>query len=147
KGYPGETGGASRFFYCAKAKASEKEAGLKGIAECVKCQKFNSSTHTVIIDGEKRKEKCIRNAHPTVKPLDLMKYLLGLIKMPSAKASAKASAKVSEKASVNNSIQVILDPFCGSGTTLVAAEQLGINYIGIDQDSDNCLISIGRIGV
>ena len=41
--------------------------------------------------------------------------------------------------------QVILDPFCGSGTTLVACEQLGINYVGIDQDSDSCLTSIGRI--
>ena len=42
--------------------------------------------------------------------------------------------------------QVILDPFCGSGSTLVAAEQLGINYIGIEQDSDSFLIASNRIG-
>lgn len=126
-----DSGGASRFFYCAKAKRSEKEAGLIDFAECVKCGKFNSETHTIIVNGEKKEEKCTRNNHPTVKPLSLMKYLCNLIKMPSAKENK----------------QVILDPFCGSGTTLVALEQLGINYIGIDQDSDSCLTAIGRIGV
>lgn len=124
--------GASRFFYCAKASRSEREKGLREFTECVKCGKFNSKTHTAVNPetGAKSKENCTRNNHPTVKPVDLMKYLLTLIKMPSAKKNK----------------QVILDPFCGSGTTLVAAEQLGINYIGIDQDSDNVLISIGRIG-
>jgi len=86
--------------------------------------------HTIIVDGKKIKEKCTRNNHPTVKPLDLMKYLCNLIKMPSAEENK----------------QVILDPFCGSGSTLVAAEQLGINYIGIEQDSDSFLIASNRIG-
>ena len=121
-----DSGGASRFFYCAKAKRSEKEAGLLGFVECVKCGKFDSKEHTIIVDGEKKKEKCCRNNHPTVKPLDLMKYLCNLIKMP-------------------NEDQVILDPFCGSGTTLIACEQLGISYIGIDQDLDSVLTSIARI--
>jgi len=118
--------GASRFFYCAKAKRSEKDAGLRGFVECAKCERFDSKTHKI----KGVKEDCVRNVHPTVKPLDLIKYLLTLIKMPSTEENK----------------QVILDPFCGSGTMLVAAEQLGINYIGIDMDSDNCLTSIGRIG-
>ncbi len=128
-GYNGN-GGASRFFYCAKAKRSEKEAGLIGFVECVKCEKYDSEFHTITDPkmGEKTKERCTRNNHPTVKPLDLMKYLCALIKMP-------------------NNDQVILDPFCGSGTTLVAAEQLNINYIGIEQDSDSFLIADSRIGV
>ncbi|HDY87043.1 MAG TPA: site-specific DNA-methyltransferase, partial [bacterium] len=84
-----------------------------------------SETHTI----KGVKENCIRNNHSTVKPISLMKYLLTLIKMP---------RKDNEK-------QIILDPFCGSGSTLVAAEQLGINYIGIDQDLDNVLISTARI--
>jgi site-specific DNA-methyltransferase (adenine-specific) len=121
--YHSDSGGASRFFYCAKAKRSEREAGLREFIECVKCGKTDSKTHTI----KGIKENCIRNNHPTVKPLNLMRYLLTLIKMP-------------------NENQVILDPFCGSGSTLVAAEQLGINYIGIDQDFDNILISTARIG-
>lgn len=124
--HKGDSGGASRFFYCAKAKRSEKEAGLIEFAKCVKCGKFDSKFHIVIVDGKEKKEKCIRNNHPTVKPLGLMRYLINLIKMP-------------------NEDQVVLDPFCGSGSTLVVAEQLGINYIGIDQDFDNVLISMARI--
>ena len=120
-----DSGGASRFFYCAKASRSERENNLKDLVDCIKCGKFNSETHTI----KGVKENCIRNNHPTVKPISLMKYLLTLIKMP---------RKDNEK-------QIILDPFCGSGSTLVAAEQLGINYIGIDQDLDNVLISTARI--
>lgn len=56
-----------------------------------------------------------------------MKYLCTLLKMP-------------------GSDQVILDPFCGSGTTLVACNELGINYIGIEQDMDSYLIAIARVG-
>jgi len=126
-----DSGGASRFFYCAKAKQSEKEAGLMDFVPCIKCGKFDSKTHIRNVDGKKIKEKCIRNNHPTVKPLSLMKYLINLIKMPSSKENK----------------QVILDPFCGSGTTLIALEQMGINYIGIEQDFDNVLISTARIGV
>ncbi|RYG96344.1 MAG: site-specific DNA-methyltransferase, partial [Alphaproteobacteria bacterium] len=40
---------------------------------------------------------------------------------------------------------IILDPFCGSGTTLVAAEQLGRRWIGIDLDPSACRISSDRI--
>ena len=49
--------------------------------------------------------------HPTQKPLHLMKFLIELV-------------------TIKN--QVILDPFCGSGTTLVAAIQLQRKYIGIE---------------
>lgn len=131
----GDSGGASRFFYCAKAKRTEKEAGLEDCIECVKCGKFETKTHTITVDGKKKQEKCLRNSHPTVKPLDLMRYLINLIKMPTSSF---------EEAEENK--QVILDPFCGSGTTLVALEQLGINYIGIEQDFDNVLISTARVG-
>ncbi len=119
----GDSGGASRFFYCAKASKAEKEAGLVDFIECVKCERVNSKTHTT--DG--RKENCYRNNHPTVKPLALMKYLCTLLKMP-------------------NKEQVILDPFCGSGTTLIACKELEVKYIGIEQDMDSYLIAITRVG-
>jgi len=119
----GDSGGASRFFYCAKASKAEKEEGLMGFIECAKCERFESKTHT----RKGVKEKCYRNNHPTVKPLALIKYLCTLLNMP-------------------NRDQVILDPFCGSGTTLVACKNLGINYVGIEQDMNFCLIATARTG-
>lgn len=40
---------------------------------------------------------------------------------------------------------IILDPFCGSGTTLIRAKQLGRNYIGIDGKKEYCKIAIERL--
>ena len=41
---------------------------------------------------------------------------------------------------------IILDPFCGSGTTLVQAKEMGIHAIGIDVSQFNCLISEAKLG-
>lgn len=58
-----------------------------------------------------RKEKGEDNDHPTVKPVDLMAYLIKIY-------------------SPHNS--TVLDPFCGSGSTGVAAIQESRNFVGID---------------
>jgi len=57
--YYADSGGASRFFYCAKAAKSEKEAGCADLAK---------------LHGRKR-----GNHHPTVKPVALMEYLIRLV--------------------------------------------------------------------
>ena len=88
----GDSGGASRFFYCAKAKRQERGPG---------------------------------NDHPTVKPLGLMEYLLTLLSTPDG--------------------GVILDPFAGSGTTLLAAQELGRCCVGVELDAHNCEIAAARI--
>jgi site-specific DNA-methyltransferase (adenine-specific) len=62
--------------------------------------------------------------HPTQKPLKLMKALIEL---------------------VTKENQIILDPFMGSGTTLVAAKQLNRHYIGFDQNSDYVQITRERL--
>jgi hypothetical protein len=61
-----------------------------------------------------RSERGKGNNHPTVKPLDLMAYLCRLITPPGG---------------------VVLDPFCGSGTTLKAALSEGFSAIGIEKDA------------
>lgn len=87
----GDVGGASRFFYV--AKASKKERG-KG------------------------------NDHPTVKPLQLMRYLVKLVTPPDG---------------------TVLDPFMGSGTTLRAAKDLGRRAIGIEISERYCEIAAKRL--
>jgi site-specific DNA-methyltransferase (adenine-specific) len=67
-----------------------------------------------------------RNGHPTMKPLKLMSWCI-------AKASDLGAA------------QTILDPFMGSGTTLVAAKQLGRKAIGIELEERYCEIAVKRL--
>lgn len=93
----GDVGGASRFFYCAKASKSERNADLP--------------------PGS-------RNTHPTVKPIKLMEYLVRLVTPAGG---------------------TVLDPYMGSGTTLVAAAHLGFHGIGIDRDDDNEYLPIVRM--
>jgi len=63
------------------------------------------------------------NNHPTVKPLALMRYLCRLVTPPDG---------------------VVLDPFCGSGSTLVGALQEGFRYLGIEKDPDYVNIAYHR---
>jgi len=69
----GDSGGASRFFYCPKADNYERNKGLKGFE--LKEPEHNFGTKL----GEPRSEMVHtpkRNFHPTVKPIDLMRYLV-----------------------------------------------------------------------
>lgn len=71
------------------------------------------------------KDKGGRNEHPTVKPLKLLKYLLTLLKTPTG--------------------GTCLDCFAGSGSTMVACENMGLKYIGIEREKDYCEIAKQRI--
>ena len=71
----------------------------------------------------KQRVVSIEKFHPTTKPLNLMLWCLSF--WPEA--------------------SLILDPFCGSGTTCVAAKMLGRNYIGIDISEEYCQIARERI--
>ena len=65
------------------------------------------------------------NDHATVKPLSLMEYLLTLLSTPDG--------------------GVILDPFAGSGSTLLAAKLLGRPAMGIELDEHFCEIAASRL--
>jgi len=92
----GDRGGASRFFYVAKASRAERNKGLA------------------------------RNIHPTVKPVDLMRYLIRLV-------TPKGGT--------------VLDPFLGSGTTAVAAIEEGVNWIGCEREPEYVEIIETRVAV
>ncbi len=117
-----DSGGASRFFYIAKAGRGERNAGCGGLENKTKIFRPGEAL------GGQQIEVVLKdtNFHPTVKPLSLMKYLCMLLKMP-------------------NRDQIILDPFMGSGTTCIACKELGINYIGIDNEKDYCKIARARL--
>ena len=138
KGNPGfgDTGGASRFFYTAKASRSERESGLKDFVPCSQCNEIRTSTHAADAEAGRVAGNCIRNSHPTVKPVSIMKYLCELIRMP-VQLDADGNPDASKP-------QVILDPFCGSGSTLLAANEVGLKYIGIDMGMDNVIIASCR---
>lgn len=64
------------------------------------------------------------NVHPTVKPTDLMAWLIRLITPPNG---------------------TILDPFAGSGSTLVAAKREGFGFIGIEREPEYVEIVQARV--
>ena len=70
-------------------------------------------------------ERGAGNTHPTVKPIDLMRYLCRLVRTPTAGR--------------------ILDPFAGSGSTLIAAYEEGMEAVGIELDVEHCVIAEDRI--
>ena len=94
------TDGAARFFY--QPKASQKERTVNGQ---------------------------IKNVHPTVKPVALMKHLISLV-CPTEQALGY--------------VPIVLDPFCGSGSTALAAKDLGFNSIMIEIDSASIQIAKER---
>lgn len=65
------------------------------------------------------------NKHPTVKPVRLLEYLIKLVTLPE--------------------FNLILDPFMGSGSTAIACENLGIDWIGFEKDKEYCKQARNRI--
>ena len=87
--------------------------------------KGDGSAHSLEIfgstDGGREDRK---NNHPTVKPIALMEYLINM---------------------VTREGQIVLDPFAGSGSTLIAAKKLGRKYIGIELEPEYVKIAEARL--
>lgn len=115
----GDTGGASRFYYCAKIGKQERNAGLSGEG-IITDDGRNKSIDNPFLRGETKRQ----NNHPTVKPLSLMKWLTKLVSPPGC---------------------TVLDPFMGSGTTGIACVTHGLDFIGIEQQQEYLKIARQRI--
>jgi len=124
----GDSGGPSRFFYCAKASRSERNAGLDNIIPQQR-DLSRSPEQKAMNNGEgnpyNRGVTPVHNHHPTVKPLDLMRYLVRLTRTPTG--------------------GTVLDPFMGSGTTGIACVLENRDFIGIDIEQDYVDIAEARI--
>ena len=118
------------FMIVPKASKSEKNKGLdklpkkksssmpgRRLAEDMSNSKIDND-----VTGRFVTEK--QNFHPTVKPIELMSYLITL-------GSREGD--------------LVVDPFVGSGTTCIAAKMLERNYVGIEKEEDYILIANERI--
>lgn len=126
----GDSGGASRFFYVAKPARSEKDAGLDHLPARTAKEtngRDDDSHGTNNPRAGAGRTGGARNIHPTVKPLELMDWLVRLVTKEGG---------------------LVLDPFAGSGTTGVAALNAGRNFVGCEQGGDDgeyVPILVGRI--
>jgi site-specific DNA-methyltransferase (adenine-specific) len=121
--YPGETGSAARFFYCAKASKKDRDEGCDNMP-LKECGMMEDDNYPIKTGSGNLRETKRKNAHPTVKPTDLMRYLCRLVTPPGG---------------------LILDPFMGSGSTGKAAMLEGFRFIGIEQEAEYLEIAEARI--
>lgn len=127
----GDSGGASRFFYVAKASSGERNAGCENLTnkkdfghsrfdKCGNCGGY-------VLQGENRDSKCVcdnsvrenlsisGNFHPTVKPIALLQYLQRLVTPVGG---------------------LTLDPFAGSGTSGCSAALEEFNIVLIEREEE-----------
>ena len=113
-----------KYFYCPKVSRSERHLGFDTTdIPSDPSGKFDR-TELQQLNANERIESKGGNNHPTVKPIELMKYLIKLITPPGG---------------------IVLDPFNGSGSTGCAAVTLGFEYIGCELDPAYVEISKRRI--
>lgn len=130
----GDNGGASRFFYCPKTSKTDRNEGLEDFkgkqigtynAHSADLKNYGgSSLGAASMSGNNKMPQPKQNFHPTVKPTDLMLYL---IRMVTPKGGTT------------------LDPFMGSGSTGKAAVRGGFDFVGIEREQDYKNIAEARI--
>lgn len=120
-----DSSGASRFFYVAKASKRDRNEGL----EHLEAKRASAMWYDIGLGeaGEgmfKDRNPQKQNFHPTVKPTELMRYLIKLVTPPGG---------------------LVLDPFTGSGSTGKAALLDGYRFIGCELTEDYLPIIEGRL--
>ena len=115
------TGSAARFFYCSKSNKRDRNEGLEDLEPK---QYSHDGRETRNETAYQRNDSVASNHHPTVKPTDLMRYLVRMVTRRGG---------------------TVLDPFMGSGTTGKAAMLEGVNFIGCELDEEYLKIAEKRI--
>jgi len=142
----GEIPDYQKYFYCPKVSRKERHIGFAAVPDPLSnyaqgdvknhplwdrsigtnVQRLNHKIleHNKTLGQAHQVQGPVGNNHPTVKPVELMKYLIRLVTPNNGK---------------------VLDPFCGSGSTGMAAVELGHEFVGCDLDPNYCEISKARI--
>lgn len=116
----GDSGGASRFFYVAKASKRDRNEGL----DTLPINRPDTRSSTGMGTFEEKGVQPQQNFHPTVKPTALMRYLVKLVTPLGG---------------------TVLDPFTGSGSTGKAAILDGFRFVGIELTEEYISIIEGRL--
>jgi site-specific DNA-methyltransferase (adenine-specific) len=133
----GDSGSAARYFYCAKTSKKDRNEGLDDFEAKSIGPKGHGLNRVCQTCGTLQMKGCNcpdatyinqakANHHPTVKPTDLMRYLVRMVTPPNG---------------------TVLDPFTGSGSTGKAAILEGFNFVGVEQNPDYIAIAEARITV
>jgi DNA modification methylase len=117
-----DSGGASRFFYVAKANKRDRNEGLDELPEQILTGRDEGQDERQV--PFKTRSNVVKNIHPTVKPTALMQYLIRLVTPPNG---------------------TVLDPFTGSGSTGKAALLENKKFIGIELTAEYLPIIEGRL--
>jgi site-specific DNA-methyltransferase (adenine-specific) len=117
--FPPSARDAIRYFYAAKADKAEREFGMDGDAGVGALRDAGVGALRDAGRGAAR-----ANFHPTVKPVDLMRWLCRLVTPPGG---------------------IVLDPFMGSGSTGIAAVREGFRFVGIEHSPEYFEIACKRV--
>jgi len=119
----------ANIYHCPKPSRSEREKGCEELPTKTGAEAVNRKAGSKGMDnpraGAGRTAEEVKNIHPTVKPTNLMRWLVRLVTPKDG---------------------IILEPFCGSGTTLLAAELEGFNCTAIEREPKYCDIIRARFG-
>jgi site-specific DNA-methyltransferase (adenine-specific) len=113
---------AARFFYVPKTSKADRDEGLAGFDD--REAGIKNASGRGFSESDPMKKIIRKNAHPTVKPTDLMRYLCRLVTPPGG---------------------VVLDPFMGSGSTGKAAALEGFRFVGCELSEEYFKIAEARI--
>lgn len=120
-----QNNGTSRFFYVAKVSKKERNLALDDFEEKENIIYMNNTIESSYKTGSGNlRNTKMKNNHPTVKPINLLTYLVRMITPPDG---------------------VVLDAYMGSGSTGIAALLEGFNFVGMEMDEDYFNIAEARI--
>ena len=120
-------GGASRFFYVAKASREERERGCENLPQRTAGEATDRQDGSAGLNSPRAgasRTRGARNHHPTVKPVTLMRWLVRLVTPPGG---------------------LVLDPFAGSGTTGLACIKEQCRFLGIEREAEYVAIADARL--